>query len=68
VKIAYGILEEGSRTKEPSRLIEGTRALGIYDHKAAASTGTAYRIASIRKKSVVSFCGICLIRGAGGWS
>lgn len=45
VKIAYGILEEGKREKEPSRLIEGTRALGIYDHKAAASTGTAYRIA-----------------------
>lgn len=46
VKIAYGIVEEGQRAKEPSRLIEGTRALGIYDHKAAASTGTAYRIAS----------------------
>ncbi|MDF5715205.1 MAG: zinc metalloprotease HtpX [Rhizonema sp. NSF051] len=46
VKIAYGILEEGSRSTEPSKLIEGTRALGIYDHKAAASTGTAYRIAS----------------------
>jgi Zn-dependent protease with chaperone function len=50
VKIAYGILEEGSRTKEPSRLIEGTRALGIYDPKAAASTGTAYRIASDTQK------------------
>lgn len=50
VKIAYGILEEGSRTKEPSRLIEGTRALGIYDSKAAASTGTAYRIASDPQK------------------
>ena len=46
VKIAYGILEEGRRAKEPSRLVEGTRALGIYDHKAAASTGTAYRIAA----------------------
>jgi Zn-dependent protease with chaperone function len=45
VKIAYGILEEGQKSKEPSRLIEGTRALGIYDHKAAASAGTAYRIA-----------------------
>ena len=45
VKIAYGILEEGKQASEPSRLIEGTRALGIYDHKAAASTGTAYRIA-----------------------
>lgn len=50
VKIAYGILEEGSRSQEPSRLIEGTRALGIYDPKAAASTGTAYRIASNPEK------------------
>ncbi len=50
VKIAYGILEEGSRNQEPSRLIEGTRALGIYDHKAAASTGTAYRISSDTQK------------------
>jgi len=46
VKIAYGIVEEGKRNPEASRLIEGTRALGIYDHKAAASTGTAYRIAA----------------------
>ena len=46
VKIAYGILEESKRASEPSRLIEGTRALGIYDPKAAASTGTAYRIAA----------------------
>lgn len=50
VKIAYGIVEEGSRAKEPSRLIEGTRALGIYDAKAAATTGTAYRIASEPEK------------------
>ncbi|MBD2296591.1 M48 family metalloprotease [Anabaena sphaerica FACHB-251] len=50
VKIAYGIVEEGSRAQEPSRLIEGTRALGIYDHKAATSTGTAYRIASDPQK------------------
>ena len=50
VKIAYGIVEEGQRAKEPSKLIEGTRALGIYDHKAAASTGTAYRIASESQK------------------
>lgn len=46
VKIAYGILEESKHASEPSRLIEGTRALGIYDHKAAASTGTAYRVAA----------------------
>ena len=50
VKIAYGIVEEGRRTEEPSRLIEGTRALGIYDSRAAASTGTAYRIASTPDK------------------
>jgi len=50
VKIAYGIVEEGSRSKEPSRLIEGTRALGIYDHKAAGAAGTAYRIASDTQK------------------
>ncbi|HIK10835.1 MAG TPA: M48 family metalloprotease [Oscillatoriaceae cyanobacterium M33_DOE_052] len=46
VKIAYGLVEEGKRSKEPSVVMEGTRALGIYDHKAAASTGTAYRIAA----------------------
>src|SRR6476469_218479 len=46
VKIAYGILEEGQKAKEPSKLIEGTRALGIYDPKAAGSVGTAYRVAS----------------------
>lgn len=46
VKIAYGIVEEGQRSAEPSRVLEGTRALGIYDHKAAGSTGTAYRIAA----------------------
>ena len=50
VKIAYGIVEEGSREEEPSRLLEGTRALGIYDAKAATSTGTAYRIASSPEK------------------
>jgi hypothetical protein len=46
VKIAYGIVEEAKRASEPSRLIEGTRALGIYDAKAADSIGTAYRIAA----------------------
>jgi len=44
VKIAYGIVEEGQRAKEPSRLLQGTRALGIYDHNAATCTGTAYRV------------------------
>ena len=50
VKIAYGIVEEGKRSKEPSRLMEGTRALGIYDAKAASSTGTAYRVAANPEK------------------
>ncbi|TAG65939.1 MAG: peptidase M48, partial [Oscillatoriales cyanobacterium] len=50
VKIAYGILEEGERATEPSRLLEGTRALGIYDAKAAVSSGTAYRISSKPEK------------------
>ena len=50
VKIAYGIVEEGQRSEEPSKLIEGTRALGISDAKAAVSTGTAYRIASESQK------------------
>lgn len=46
VKIAYGLVEEGRREPEPSRLMEGTRALGICDHKAAVTTGTAYRISA----------------------
>ena len=46
VKIAYGIVEEASKNEEPSRLLEGTRALGIYDAQAAPATGSAYRIAS----------------------
>jgi Zn-dependent protease with chaperone function len=46
VKIAYGLVEEGRRNPEPSRLMQGTRALGIYDHKAAVTTGTAYRISA----------------------
>ncbi len=50
VKIAYGIVEEEQKNQEPSRLIEGTRALGIYDHKAAISTGTAYRMTSDTQK------------------
>jgi Zn-dependent protease with chaperone function len=46
VKIAYGILEEGTRNPEPSRMLQGTRALGIADPKGAALTGTAYRVAT----------------------
>ncbi len=50
VKIAYGILEQGEQSKEQSNLIEGTRTLGIYDPKAAYTTGTAYRLASKSEK------------------
>lgn len=50
VKIAYGIVEEGKKSPEPSRLVEGTRALGIYDAKAAVSTGTAYSITTDTQK------------------
>ncbi|MBW4554310.1 MAG: M48 family metalloprotease [Aphanocapsa sp. GSE-SYN-MK-11-07L] len=50
VKIAYGILEQGEQSKEQSKLIEGTRTLGIYDPKAAYTTGTAYRLASKSEK------------------
>jgi len=49
VKIAYGIVTEQQeqirREEQPSRLMEGTRALGIYDARGAASSGTAYQIA-----------------------
>jgi Zn-dependent protease with chaperone function len=44
VKIAYGIMEEQHKSGTPSQLIQGTRALGIYDPRAAASTGKAYQI------------------------
>jgi Zn-dependent protease with chaperone function len=46
VKIAYGIMEEGSRSAEPSKLLAGTRVLGICDHKSASASGTAYRVAA----------------------
>ncbi|HAC66014.1 MAG TPA: peptidase M48 [Cyanothece sp. UBA12306] len=46
VKIAYGIVEEAQKATEPSKLMEGTRTLGIYDSKGALSTGTVYRIKS----------------------
>lgn len=46
VKIAYGILEEGNRNPTPSKMLQGTRALGIADPRSAAFTGTAYRVAS----------------------
>lgn len=52
VKIAYGIVQEGERERDEetrqrsARLLEGTRALGIYDAKAAVMAGTAYRVAA----------------------
>lgn len=46
VKIAYGILEQQQNSNQPNTLLEGTRALGIYDAKTAVSTGTAYRMTS----------------------
>lgn len=50
VKIAYGILEEGKRSTEPSKVLQGTRALGIADPKSATLTGTAYRVAAEPQK------------------
>jgi Zn-dependent protease with chaperone function len=50
VKIAYGLLEEGTRDREPSKAIEGTRTLSIYDPGAAIVVGTAYRVASDPQK------------------
>ncbi|MEB3337314.1 MAG: M48 family metalloprotease [Leptolyngbyaceae bacterium] len=50
VKIAYGIVEQGQRTQEPSKLMQGTRALGISDPTAATAAGTAYRVASEPQK------------------
>ncbi len=52
VKIAFGIVQEGEREQDEearqrsARLLEGTRALGIYDAKAAVIAGTAYRVAA----------------------
>jgi Zn-dependent protease with chaperone function len=50
VKIAYGIVEEGQRTQVPSKVLQGTRALGICDPHSAAFTGTAYRVAAEPQK------------------
>jgi len=50
VKIAYGILEEGQRTQQPSKVLQGMRTLGIADSRSAAFTGTAYRVASDPQK------------------
>ncbi|MCU0526604.1 MAG: zinc metalloprotease HtpX [Elainella sp. Prado103] len=50
VKIAYGILEEGKRAEKPSKVLNGTRALGIADPRGATMTGTAYRVATEPEK------------------
>lgn len=50
VKIAYGVLEEGKRSEKPSKVLHGTRALGISDPRSSAMTGTAYRVASEPEK------------------
>jgi hypothetical protein len=50
VKIAYGIVQETEQATAPSRLLQGTRALGIYDAKAAATTGSAYQISAAPEK------------------
>ncbi|MDX2230061.1 MAG: M48 family metalloprotease [Leptolyngbyaceae cyanobacterium bins.349] len=46
VKIAYGVLEVGERDRQPSKLLQSTRTMGIADSKVAGFTGTAYRVAS----------------------
>lgn len=55
VKIAYGIMaaeeeERNQKTGRTSHLLEGTRALGIYDGRAATGTATAYRLANEGKQ------------------
>jgi Zn-dependent protease with chaperone function len=46
VKIAYGIMEAGERSSAPSRVLQGTRSLGISDPGTANFMGTAYRVAA----------------------
>ncbi|MEB3291741.1 MAG: zinc metalloprotease HtpX [Synechococcales bacterium] len=46
VKIAYGILEQGQRQEQPSKVLQGTRALGIADPRSVGAAGTAYRVAA----------------------
>ena len=47
VKIAYGIASE-TDTAATQRLLGSTRAMGIYDYKAAQSIGSAFRVATQR--------------------
>ena len=46
VKIAYGILEVSQTEEKPSKLLQGTRAMGIFDPKTASATGTVQAISS----------------------
>jgi len=76
VKIAYGIVQEQQRLnpqpqaakRSRSRLLEGTRALGVVDPRAALSTGTASGSTPIHRPSPRCFSGICSIPGPGGRS
>ncbi|MDJ0843260.1 M48 family metalloprotease [Crocosphaera sp.] len=43
IKIAYGITEEFKNNAQTSRLLEGTRGLGICDGKGSVAAGTLYR-------------------------
>lgn len=44
VKVAYGIVAKPDDTQQ-ARLLQSTRALGLFDHKAARHLGTAYESA-----------------------
>jgi Zn-dependent protease with chaperone function len=46
VKIAYGIMEQGQRQEQPSKVLQGTRSLGIADPRGVGAAGTAYRVAA----------------------
>lgn len=50
VKIAYGIAVEVD-TEPTQRLLASTRAMGIYDFKAAHSIGTTFRLVMDREKA-----------------
>jgi len=50
VKIAYGIAVE-TNTETADRLLASTRALGIYDYKAANSLGTSFKLATEKNKT-----------------
>lgn len=53
VKIAYGIAAEVD-TESTQRLLASTRAMGIYDFKAAQSIGTAFKLAMTKDKTQIA--------------